>query len=119
MDEASLNLYEQARGHFMIAREWKARCPQRHRAGFTGHLRRTGVHDATATPGFLGAQILVRDIGDNVEFTLITYWDSLAAITAFAGADIGVARLYPGDEAYALEPNDFVLHYEVVENFTP
>lgn len=67
----------------MIAREWKARCPQRHKAGFTEHLRRTGVHDATATPGFLGAQILVRDIGDNVEFTLITYWDSLAAITAF------------------------------------
>ncbi len=28
-----------------------------------------------------------------------------------------VARLYPGDEAYALEPDDFVLHYEVVENY--
>jgi heme-degrading monooxygenase HmoA len=102
----------------MIAREWKARCPQRHKAGFTEHLRRTGVHDAATTPGFRGAQILVRDHGSAVEFTLITYWDSFDSIKAFAGDDIDVARLYPGDGAYALEPDDFVLHYEVVENFT-
>lgn len=100
----------------MIARVWKARCPQRHEAGFAEHLRRTGVHDASATPGFRGARILVRGIGSEAEFTLITHWDSFDSIKAFAGDDIGVARLYPGDEAYALEPDDFVLHYEVVEN---
>ena len=102
----------------MIAREWKARCPQRHKAGFTEHLRRTGVHDAAATPGFRGAQILVRGLGSAVEFTLITYWDSFDSIKVFAGDDIGVARLYPGDEIYELAPDDFVLHYDVVENFT-
>jgi heme-degrading monooxygenase HmoA len=75
------------------------------------------VHDAARTPGFRGAQILVRDIGKRGEFTLITYWDSIGAIKAFAGDDMDVARLYPGDEAYALEPDDFVLHYEVVENY--
>lgn len=102
----------------MIAREWKARCPQRHVAGFAEHLRRTGVHDAAGTPGFRGAQILVRDIGECGEFTLITYWDSIGAIEAFAGEDTDVARLYEGDERYELEPDHFVLHYEVVENFT-
>lgn len=101
----------------MIARQWKARCPQEHKAGFAEHLRRTGVRDAAATPGFRGAQIFTRAVGERAEFTLITYWESLDAIRAFAGDDIGTARLYPGDEAYELEPDAFVLHYEVIENF--
>ncbi|MEJ2632290.1 MAG: hypothetical protein P8011_06760 [Acidihalobacter sp.] len=53
-------------GNDMIAREWRARCPQRHKAGFTEHLRRTGGHDAAATPGFRDAQMLVRDADDEV-----------------------------------------------------
>lgn len=101
----------------MIARVWKARCPQRHRQGFLGHLQRTGIDETSATPGFRGAQVLVRDVEgtDAVEFVLTTYWDSLDSITAFAGRDIGLARLYPGDEAYELEPDDYVTHFEVVE----
>ncbi len=100
----------------MIAREWKARCPQAHRAGFIKYLYQTGIKDASSTSGFKGAQIFTRELDDNFEVTLITYWESLDSIKAFAGDDINVARLYPEDYQYELEPDDFVIHYQVVEN---
>ena len=100
----------------MYAREWKARCPESKKDSFIDYLYKTGVKDTSATPGFQGAQIFVRSIAENVEVTLISYWDSLESIKAFSGDDISVAKLYPEDYQYDLEPDDFVSHYEVVEN---
>ena len=100
----------------MIAREWKARCPNKHKDGFVSYLYDTGIKDASETIGFKAAQIFVRDIDNNIEITLITYWDSLQSIKAFSGDDIAVAKLYPEDEKYELDPDGFVLHYQVVEN---
>jgi heme-degrading monooxygenase HmoA len=100
----------------MIAREWKARCPQAHRESFIKYLYQTGIKDASSTSGFKGAQIFTREVDGNFEVTLITYWESLDSIKAFAGDDINVARLYPEDYQYELEPDDFVIHYQLVEN---
>lgn len=99
----------------MIAREWRCRCPQKHRDGFIAYLHETGVKDTRATPGFTGAQIFERDLGEKVEITLLTYWESLEHIKAFAGEDIEVAVLYPEDEKYELEPERHVTHYTVLE----
>lgn len=104
----------------MIAREWKCRVPEAHEEGFTAYLHETGVRDSSATPGFLGAQIFRRLLSGKIELILITYWDSLDSIKAFAGKDISRARLYPEDEAYQLEPDVVVQHYEVIEHgFAP
>ena len=65
---------------------------------------------------FLGAQIFRRSLAAKIELTLITYWDNLESIKAFAGNDISQARLYPEDEAYQLEPDLSVQHYEVIEH---
>jgi heme-degrading monooxygenase HmoA len=100
----------------MIAREWKCRVPENHSEGFTAYLHDTGIRDSSETPGFLGAQIFRRLLPDKVELTLITYWDKLESIKAFAGNDIEKARLYPEDGVYELEPDVFVRHYEVVEH---
>jgi heme-degrading monooxygenase HmoA len=100
----------------MFAREWKSRCPLKHKEGFIKYLYETGVKDTSATKGYKGSQILTRDLEDKVEIILISYWDTLDSIKAFAGEDIGVAKLYPEDEKYELDPDTFVLHYEVIEN---
>ncbi|MEX2473723.1 antibiotic biosynthesis monooxygenase [Marinobacter sp.] len=100
----------------MIAREWKCRVPEVHAEGFTAYLYKTGIKDSSATPGFLGAQILRRSLAGKVELTLLTYWDKLESIKAFAGNDISQARLYPEDEVYELEPDLSVQHYEVIEH---
>lgn len=100
----------------MIAREWKARCPHHRKNDFLEYLSKSGIKDSAEIDGYQGHQIFVRDYHDQVEITLITYWDSMNSIKGFAGDDIGLARLYPKDYRYELDPDDFVLHYEVVEN---
>ncbi|MFT6266446.1 MAG: heme-degrading monooxygenase HmoA [Oleiphilaceae bacterium] len=102
----------------MIAREWKAKCPKEHEEGFISYLYETGIKDTSATQGFLGAQIFNRDtdISDEVEITLITYWETLECIKSFAGENIDIAKLYPEDEQYQLNPDGHVIHYKVREN---
>ena len=101
----------------MIAREWKCRVPEVHGEGFRDYLYETGIKDSSSTPGFLGAQIFRRSLRGKIELTLITYWQDLDAIRTFAGQDISRARLYPEDEAYQLEPDLSVQHYEVIEHW--
>lgn len=100
----------------MIAREWKCRVPENHYDGFISYLYQTGIKDSSITPGFVGAQVFRRPLQGKVEIVLITYWDSLSSIKAFAGEEINQARLYPEDYAYELEPDLFVKHYEVIEH---
>lgn len=100
----------------MQAREWKCRVPQDKNEGFLEYLYATGIQDTSQTDGFLGAQIYKREADGLVEFTLITYWRDLESIKAFAGDNIGVARLYPEDDKYDLEPDRTVQHYEVIEH---
>lgn len=100
----------------MIAREWKARLPATEKTGFLNYLNETGVKETSSTPGFKGAQVFVRDTENQIEFTLITYWATLKSIEAFAGKNIGKAKLYPEDCKFKLDPDKFVRHYEVVEN---
>lgn len=98
----------------MIAREWKARVPKSKKEGFLEYLNKTGVKETSATPGFKGAQVFVRDIEEQSEVTLITYWENLEVIESFAGKNINRAKLYPEDDEYALDPDNHVSHYEVV-----
>ncbi|MBN2427478.1 MAG: antibiotic biosynthesis monooxygenase [Deltaproteobacteria bacterium] len=100
----------------MVAREWKCKVPLEKCQGFIAYLNETGVRDTSSTPGYQGAQIFRRDLDAKAEITLITYWDKLASIKAFAGEDIDRARLYPEDYKYDLEPDPSVRHYEVVEH---
>lgn len=97
----------------MIMREWKARCPTKHRDPFISHLRETGVDDARQLPGFVRADILTRPVGEMTEITLLTFWESFESVAQFAGDDLQVARLYPGDEEFELDPDLSVEHYEV------
>jgi hypothetical protein len=104
----------------MIAREWKCLCPQDMAEGFLLHLRATGVDEAKSLPGYLGHQIMIRHTGPaGMEFTLLTWWESMAHARTFAGAitdeEARRAVLYPGDERYHIVPDMHVQHYEVLE----
>lgn len=100
----------------MYAREWKCRVPREKCDAFIDYLYATGVKDTSSTPGFNGAQIFRRDIDGKCEVILMTYWDMLSSIEAFAGADINKAKLYPEDHHYEIEPELTVQHYEVLEH---
>lgn len=44
---------------------------------------------------------------------MLTLWDSLAAVKAFAGEDHETARCYPEDDSFLVERDLKAEHYEV------
>ncbi|NIM49045.1 MAG: hypothetical protein GTO22_07270, partial [Gemmatimonadales bacterium] len=78
------------------------------------YLLETGVRDYRDLPGNKGVYVLRRVTGDRAHFVLLSLWDSLDAINAFAGHDAERARYYPEDREYLLELEPTVKHYEVL-----
>jgi heme-degrading monooxygenase HmoA len=98
----------------MIARTWHGIVPADRADAYFAYLLRTGVPDYRATPGNRGVQVLRRVEGDQAHFLLISLWESMDAIKAFAGDDVEAARYYPDDTAFLLELEPTVTHYEVL-----
>jgi heme-degrading monooxygenase HmoA len=63
--------------------------------------------------GFLGATVCTRSAPDAVEILVTTYWASLAAIDAFAGADREAAVVAAEAAALLTSFDKRVRHYEV------
>lgn len=97
----------------MIARIWHGRVPAAKADEYDEYLRETGIADYRATDGNRGVYVLRRIEEDIAHFELVTFWDSIDAIKAFAGEDYQVARYYPQDDGFLLERELFVRHYEV------
>lgn len=98
----------------MIARMWHGRVPRAKAEAYERYLHATGLPDYRATPGNRGVYLLRRDEGDVTHFTTLTFWESVDAIKAFAGADYERARYYPEDDEYLLEREPRVVHHEIV-----
>ena len=97
----------------IILRRWSARIRTADEADYIAYIAGTGLDDYRATPGNLGAQMLVRTLGNGEsEVSTLSWWESLDAIRAFAGEDIAVARYYPEDDRFLLTRPRTVKHYE-------
>ena len=70
-------------------------------------------------PGFLGAQLSKRQLGDTIEFLVLTRWRTIGAIQDFAGSDIAKAIVEPGAIAALVDFDRSVLHCEVIEEVAP
>lgn len=99
----------------LILRRWTALIRTAGREAYTAYIAGTGGSDYTATPGNLGYQMTMRDLGDGTtEVATLSWWSSLDAIRAFAGEDITVARYYPEDDAFLLTRPEHVEHHDIV-----
>ena len=98
----------------MIARLWHGMVPAEKAEAYQQYVVRTGVTDLKATPGNRGAWVLHRVDGEEAHFLVLSLWDSLEAIRAFAGDDIEQARYYPEDADYLVEFEPSVVHYEAM-----
>jgi heme-degrading monooxygenase HmoA len=96
----------------MIARIWRGQTDAAHADKYLAYLQETGVKEIRETPGNSGVRLLRRIADGRAEFIFISFWDSLDAIKAFAGPDIERAVYFPEDEAYLLELEPTVAHYE-------
>lgn len=98
----------------MIARLWRGVTPADKAESYLRYLERTGLKEYRSTPGNRGVQVLRRLDQDRAEFLLVSLWDSMEAIRAFAGPHPERALYYPEDDDYLLEKVPLVDHYEVV-----
>ena len=82
---------------------------------YVAYLRETGLSEYRATPGNRGAWILRRDVGDRCEFVTVSVWDSLDDVRGFAGDDLERAVFYPEDDAFLVERETVVDHWELLD----
>jgi heme-degrading monooxygenase HmoA len=99
----------------MISRHWRALARREHAEAYVAHLRGETFPQLERIPGFMDATILRRSVERGVEFLVVTRWQSLRAIQAFAGADAEVAVLPEKVDRMMLEYDRRARHYEVVE----
>lgn len=55
-------------------------------------------------------------IGEETHFTVISYWDALSSIAAYAGEDISKTRHLPRDAEFLIDPEPTVKNYALVVN---
>ena len=81
------------------------------------HLKLETFPQLADLPGFVRATILRRIVPAGTEFQVVTLWQSLGAIEAFAGRDVGVAVVPQSVQAMMLSYDHSVSHYEVAYTF--
>ena len=103
----------------MISRQWRGIAKPGRAADYVHHLESETFRSLARIPGFIRASILKRDTGESTEFQIVTEWESLDAIHAFAGADISVAVVPEAARALLSSFDDVVVHYEIEKTFEP
>jgi heme-degrading monooxygenase HmoA len=96
----------------MVVRVFRARIRPGKEGEFERFVLGTGVPLVTAQAG---SQVTVGKSrwSDQPEFTVITHWDSIDALEAFAGKDWQQAVVEPEEEHMLAEV--FCDHYEAIE----
>ena len=84
------------------------------RDNYLEYLEATGLKDYGTVAGNLGVRALRKVDGGIADFLIVTYWESMDAVKRFAGENPEVAVYYPEDDAFLLEKEPFVSHYDVV-----
>ena len=97
----------------MIARLWTGRTKAEDYDTYLAYLEESGVAALHATPGNRGVMVLRLLDGDQAEFSVMSFWDSLDDVKAFAGEDVDAARYFPDDERFLLDFPPRLKHFEV------
>jgi heme-degrading monooxygenase HmoA len=103
----------------VIARRWTGRAKgpepaQAYIAHFEGAVR----PQLESTDGFLGATLEQVQHDSDVEVVVVTRWESMAAIVAFAGADSDLAVVAPEARAILSEFDRRVRHIDLADSRT-
>ena len=103
----------------MIARIWRGATRARDAERYLAYLDRTGHAEYQRIPGHRRTVTLRRTDDTRAEFVVISLWDSIDAIHAFAGPDVERAVFYPEDDRFLVEREHRVAHFDVVYDSDP
>jgi len=99
----------------LTVRTWSATAASPGADDYTRYFAQTLLPQLRELPGFAGAYLLRRDLGEDgtVELTAHTFWESPEAIRAFAGDDITAAIVEPQAQAMLLDFDAAAAHRTV------
>jgi heme-degrading monooxygenase HmoA len=97
----------------MIARLWSAQTTPALSDSYLQHFEQAVRPELRRVGGFLGATVCTRQLPAMVEILVTTYWESLASVDAFAGADRESAVVAADAAALLTDFDKRVHHYEV------
>lgn len=100
----------------VILREWRGHAEVDRPDAYPEHFRNVVAPDLRGVEGFLGADLVRRELDDSIEFTVISRWASMNAVRDFAGDDPERAVVEPGAVAALRDFDARVVHYEVVDH---
>ena len=103
----------------MIARVWRARATLENAAAYREHLQTSVFPVLRGIDGFLGAQLLERQSGEQIEFVVESRWASMAAVRSFAGDAFENAVVAPAARDVLAWFDPGATHYEVTAECKP
>lgn len=98
----------------MIARIWTARTTRAQAPAYANHLRTRVLPKLRTIAGYRGASLLRRDGRGEAELIVVTRWQSMQAVRAFAGDDPDAAVVEEEAAAVLTDYDTRVRHYEIV-----
>ncbi|MCJ7737991.1 MAG: antibiotic biosynthesis monooxygenase [Anaerolineae bacterium] len=102
----------------MIGRIWHGWTTQQNADAYEGLLKTeifVGIAEREI-PGYRGIHLLRRDLGHEVEFVTIMWFESLGSVRNFAGEDYELAVVPPAAQALLSRHDARSQHYEVRES---
>ena len=100
----------------MISRHWRGLAKAARADAYVEHLQMEIFPEMRKLPGFRGASIMRRDrVERGVEFLIVSEWDNLDSIRAFAGEDVEASVVPQEVREMLIEFDQVVRHYEVVD----
>jgi heme-degrading monooxygenase HmoA len=99
----------------VIARVWRGWTKPENGDAYEEFLRANVFRALTArVPGFRGGYVSRRHVEGEVEFLVMTLFDSLEAVRTFAGEDYEVPVIEPEAARLLSRGDERAAHYEVV-----
>ena len=96
----------------VITRMWRGWTRADHADRYEQHYRFEVVASLRQGPGFRGARLLQRTVGEETEFVSLTFFDDLDAIRSFAGTDYEAAVVAGDARNVLIRFDERVCHYE-------
>lgn len=101
----------------MISRHWKGLAKDEKADRYIDHLTKDTFPKLSKIKGFIKASILVRELEQGTEFLIITDWESMEAIRAFAGEPADKAVVPPVVHEMMIDYDRKAIHYEVTAEY--
>ena len=104
----------------MICRLWRGWTTRANAAAYERIVRGEVIRgiESRRIAGFRHIDLMRRDLGDEVEFQTLMWFDSLDAIKDFMGEDYAVSHVPPAAQAVLERFDSHAAHFEVIDRRT-